>query len=894
MFKRTWLLSTVIAVIAVFALPAAASAATMNPGAHARPAVIQPDYKPACTTHPAKGSAACLVLVRTNVTPYKGIKPHIIPSGYGPADLQSAYKLPTGVPTGTETVALIDAYDDPNAASDLATYRTQYSLPAANFTKVNQNGAASPLPPAAGSTGWDVEESLDIDMVSAICPLCHILLVEANSPNFSDLGTAVDSAVAAGADYVSNSYGTTDFSGESAEDTYYNHPGVAVTASAGDDGYGVGYPAASPDVTSVGGTSLTTSTNSRGWAEMVWGNGSSGPGDGTGSGCSAYEPTPPFQTSVTQCTMRADNDVSAVADPNTGVAVYDTYSEGGWLVVGGTSASSPIIASVFALAGTPSAGTYPASYIWANHSASNLFDVTSGSNGTCSPAIWCTGEVGWDGPTGWGTPDGATAFAAPVTTAPVVTGISPTSGPAAGGTVVTITGTSLSGATAVKFGTTAAASFTCSSATTCTATSPAGTGTVDVTVTTPAGTSATSSADKFTYNPAPPPAPVVTKISPTSGPAAGGTVVTVTGTNLASGTVKFGTNSATSVTCTATSCTATSPAGTGTVDVEVTTTGGTSAASSADKFTYNPAPPPAPVVTAISPTSGPAAGGTVVTITGTNLSGATAVKFGTTAAASFTCGSATSCTATSPAGTGTVDVTVTTPAGTSATSAADKFTYNPAPPPAPVVTKISPTSGPAAGGTVVTITGTNLSGATAVRFGTAAATGVTCTATSCTATSPAGTGTVDVTVTTPGGTSATSAADKFTYTTPLPTGPIKSGYAGKCADDWHRGTTNGNKIDIYSCNGTSAQQWIVEANGSLQNATNGKCIDVRHSGIANGTPVQLYQCNGTGAQVWKVSGQYLLNPHAGNKCLTARSRVNGTQLVIWTCTGLRGQKWTLP
>ena len=209
-----------------------------------------------------------------------------------------------------------------------------------------------------------------------------------------------------GAKFVSNSYGGSESSSDPTFDSeYYNHPGVAVTASAGDSGYGVEYPAASQYVTAVGGTSLSTASNSRGWTETVWG--SSAGGEGTGSGCSADDAKPTWQTD-TGCAKRTVNDVSAVADPNTGVAVYDTYSQGGWLEVGGTSASSPLIASTFALAGTPAAGTYPASYPY-SHTA-NLFDVTSGTNGTCSPAYLCTAEVGYDGPTGLGTPDGTAAF----------------------------------------------------------------------------------------------------------------------------------------------------------------------------------------------------------------------------------------------------------------------------------------------------------------------------------------------------------------------------------------------------------------------------------------------------------------------------------------------------
>ncbi|MET4170850.1 hypothetical protein ABIB99_001932 [Bradyrhizobium sp. LA6.1] len=341
-------------------------------------------------------------------------------------------------------------------------------------------------------------------------------------------------------------------------------------------------------------------------------------------------------------------------------------------------------------------------------------------------------------------------YAAP----PTVTSISPTSGPQTGGTTVVITGTNFSGATAVTFGATAATGFAVNSATQITATSPAGTGTVDITVTTVGGTSATSAADQFTYVPA----PTVTSISPTSGPGAGGTTVTITGTNFTGATtVVFGATAATGVTVnSATQITATSPAGTSTIDIRVTTAGGTSATSAADQFTYVATP----AVTSLSPTSGPAAGGTVVTITGTNFTGVTAVSFGGTAAAGFTFNSATSITATSPAGAaGAVDVRVTTPGGTSAISAADQFTY--AGPPS--ITSISPTGGPLGGGTIVTITGANLSGATAVTFGATAAGFTVNSATQITATSPAGAGTVDIRVTTVGGTSAMSAADQFSY-----------------------------------------------------------------------------------------------------------------------------------
>ena len=253
--------------------------------------------------------------------------------------------------------------------------------------------------------------------------------------------------------------------------------------------------------------------------------------------------------------------------------------------------------------------------------------------------------------------------------APTVTGINPTAGPAAGGTSVTITGTNLAGATAVKFGSTSG-TITADAAGSITATSPAASaGTVDVTVTTAGGTSATSAADRYTYVPA----PTVTGLNPTTGPATGGTTVTISGTNLTGATaVRFGTTSATVTADAATSITATAPPGaTGTVDVTVTTAGGTSATGAADHYTYVGGP----TVTSISPSAGPSSGGTTVTINGTLLSSPSAVRFGGTPATSVTPISANRITATAPAGTGTVDVTVVTLGGTSGTNANDKFAY---------------------------------------------------------------------------------------------------------------------------------------------------------------------------------------------------------------------------
>jgi subtilase family serine protease len=365
------------------------------------------------------GTARChakLVVYGNGIQPFAST-----PSGYGPRDLQSAYSLSSASASagGGATVAIVDAYDDPKAESDLAVYRSQFpGLPPCTtkngcFQKVNQSGIAGNYP--KGNRGWAEEISLDLDMVSAICPNCKILLVEATSATFADLGTAVNYAASQGSKGVvaiSNSYGGAEFNGETSYDQYYKHLGIAITVSSGDSGYGVQYPAASPFVTAVGGTHLTNvSSGNRAWSETAW--------SGAGSGCSAYEPkpTPPGQTTTWQtnqidpsCGMRTVADVSAVADPYTGVSVYDTYGGvGGWLVFGGTSVASPIIASVYALAGNASSVIY-GSYPYLNGSSTTLNDVTSGSNGSCGGSYLCTAGPGYDGPTGLGTPNGTGGF----------------------------------------------------------------------------------------------------------------------------------------------------------------------------------------------------------------------------------------------------------------------------------------------------------------------------------------------------------------------------------------------------------------------------------------------------------------------------------------------------
>ncbi|HKT02624.1 MAG TPA: S53 family peptidase [Rugosimonospora sp.] len=349
-------------------------------------------------------AASCSALVRMPVVTGAASPNAATPSGLFPADLVSAYNLPSSTAGSGQTIAIVDAYNAPTAEADLAVYRSQFGLPACTtangcFKKVNQSGGTT-YPSNNG--GWAEEISLDLDMASAICPNCKILLVEATSASFANLGAAENRAATLGANVISNSYGGSDAS-DSTYGTYYNHPGIAITVSSGDGGYGVEYPASSHYVTAVGGTSLTkSSSTTRGWTETAW--------SGAGSGCSAYNTALSGASSFgTGCSRRAVADVSAVADPNTGVAVYDSYAYqglSGWLVFGGTSVSSPIIAGVYALAGNTASidNNYPYTH------STSLNDVTSGSNGSCSTSQWCTARTGWDGPTGLGTPNGSGAF----------------------------------------------------------------------------------------------------------------------------------------------------------------------------------------------------------------------------------------------------------------------------------------------------------------------------------------------------------------------------------------------------------------------------------------------------------------------------------------------------
>lgn len=396
---RTALLSfsVVTAVLAAVAQPAGASPPSS-------PAPTERAH-PTCSTA-SPGQYRCFSQWRTGhgvstnrANPSGPARPA---AGYGPADIASAYQLSGNGGAGS-TVAIVDAFDNPNAEADLAVFRRTFGLPpctTANgcFRKVNQRGGATP---PEGDPGWGVEIALDLQAVSSSCPACRILLVEADDPSFDNIGKSVNRAVALGADVVSNSYGGDEStSARAVRSRYYTHPGVAQVASSGDFGFGTAQtPAAFPEMIAAGGTRLVKTSG--GWKESAW--------SGAGSGCSAWFPKPAWQKDG-HCGMRTVADVSAVADPETGLAVYDTYGLGannGWIVVGGTSLSAPLLAGMIGRAGNASR-LDSAAFIYRNRSG--LRDVVGGSNGFCGGDYLCRGKKGYDAPTGLGSPRGLSAL----------------------------------------------------------------------------------------------------------------------------------------------------------------------------------------------------------------------------------------------------------------------------------------------------------------------------------------------------------------------------------------------------------------------------------------------------------------------------------------------------
>ena len=409
-----------VAALGVISAPAIASAATANPApqhaALSRPA-LPAGQRYACAAAPV-GYSTCMSIVNTAALPGSAAAPDgaaaSVP-GLHPTDLRKAYKLTTASPTNGKgrLVAIVDAFNDPHAEADLRVYRSHFHLPPCTRANgclhiLNEHGKSTSLP--AGNGGWALEESLDLDMVSAICPRCHITLVEASTASDTNLGIAENTAIARGAKYVSNSWGNSEFSQEGLFSHYFNHPGHVIDFASGDFGFGPTFPADLQVVTSVGGTTLHRANNGRGWTESVWGSSTSK--HGTASGCS-IEPKPSWQrvdvTFSHPCQRRTQNDASADANPNTGVTVFDSYRiPRGFYEVGGTSASTPIITAIYALAGAPVRNTYPSEYMYLKKT--HLFDVTSGANGTCSSTYLCHGIGGFDGPTGLGTPHGTAAF----------------------------------------------------------------------------------------------------------------------------------------------------------------------------------------------------------------------------------------------------------------------------------------------------------------------------------------------------------------------------------------------------------------------------------------------------------------------------------------------------
>jgi len=696
---------------------------------------------------------------------------------------------------------------EPDAPADVAAYQACYGTSASvTYTKVDGG---------SGSGFGSGEAALDIEDVVGLAPKALIRVFQGPNSGIGVYDTYNAMIGSGGPRVISTSWGLCEAQTGSAfaasEESLFQEAalqGQTVVAAQGDSGstdctdgqgnplavLGVDDPASDPYVTGIGGTTLTLDGSDQRATETTWNESDIDGGAGGGgvselwtmaayqSGASGSLGVVNANSSGATCGApsgvycRESPDVSADADPYTG---YVIYYGGGWTAIGGTSAAAPLWGALTAEADS-SAQCAPAGpvgllgpdvYYLAGTSAANysagFYDVPSGSNNDYLPSNYTGGlypsKTGYDMATGLGTPNAAGLV--PLLCGPTVTGLAPASGPAAGGGSVTITGTRFStipGDTTVQFGASAPISAEVVSATQITATAPAGTGAVPVSVVVGGDQSPASPADLYSYVPA------VTAVSPSSGPTSGGTVVSIAGAGFAgASSVKFGTTIAASFTVVSpTQITATSPTGAAsTVDVTVATPGGTSPVSPADQFTFTAAP----IVTSVDPAQGPTSGGTVVSVVGSNFAATTAVDFGTGAPASaWTVVSSTLITTTAPShAPATVDVTVTTLQGTSQISAADHYSFVAAC--SPAVASVTPDEGPAAGGTAVTIVGTNLAAATAVDFGTGAPASAwtVVSATVITATSPGGSaGAVDVTVTTPCSGSAPTPADQFTYLPP--------------------------------------------------------------------------------------------------------------------------------
>ena len=391
------LVAPVVAALAIAAC-SGGSPSTL-PSAPMGPAGVQanPDWQSAhsavraCSGDRMHGMMQCDALL---IASRGGMRPDV--SGWGPADFQARYNLPSSTKGAGQIVAVVDAYDNPNVSSDLATYRSNFGLGAGSFTKYNQTGQTSNYP--RGDQGWGVEIDLDVQMVAATCPKCTIYLIEANSNNTNDLYTAEKEAVTLGAKVVTNSWGG---GGGGGSGNAFNTAGIVYLASSGDSGNGMQDPADYTTVVSVGGTVMQKSGST--YTETVW--------HGSGGGCSVVS-KPSWQHDP-GCSKRTGNEVSAVA---WNAAVYDTYGYSGWGTVGGTSVSSPLLAGVFGLAGNAATrqGGKPFWTLKKKKLKKSLHAITSGNNGTCGGSYLCTAGTGqfgtYSGPAGWGTPNGIGAF----------------------------------------------------------------------------------------------------------------------------------------------------------------------------------------------------------------------------------------------------------------------------------------------------------------------------------------------------------------------------------------------------------------------------------------------------------------------------------------------------
>ncbi len=414
---------TRIAIAAGAALTALGTLTVAVPGAATAGTVPAPAARAACPAA-RPGQERCLTLYAPQVAVNRAIAEKAAgqrvpprsttPKGWGATSIESAYKLPLTKGTG-QTIGIVDAFSTPHLAPDLGVYRKEYGLPPCTTASgclriVNGDGKPSPLP-KPDPLGWGVEETLDVSMVSAACPLCKIVVVEAKSPTFANLAAAEDTAVRLGANVISNSYDGRESGFTQAYAKDYNQPGHVIVVSSGDYGYTAAlFPANLATVTAAGGTQLAKAKNARGWTESVWNNNLGA----SGSGCSAYVAKPAWQHDP-HCPGRTVADVAAVA---TNIPVYDSSISkqlgGPWLTVSGTSAASPLIAGVYGLAGN--AATVKPGYEYAH--ASSLFDVTKGNNdwfnqahgASCGYDYLCVAKKGYDGPTGLGTPDGTGAF----------------------------------------------------------------------------------------------------------------------------------------------------------------------------------------------------------------------------------------------------------------------------------------------------------------------------------------------------------------------------------------------------------------------------------------------------------------------------------------------------